>query len=283
LISRRAVPLVLTVLRFVLGPVFLAVYVSPRVPPGRTLLLFAIIVAAIFSDWLDGYAARRLNAVSAAGKLLPNDGSLVEVDSSLARYVEQLDTDFTRSMDDTIAFLEAPLLNRPYGEETSMGRWVTDAFRDAFGADLAFQNPGGLRKTINAGPVKIRDIWEACPFGNSMVIFELTGSEVIKLMDHLSSNPREALHVSGLTGVIDYPNKKSSDLKIGGQAIATEKKYKAVTLSYLTGHFEAYFGLKLGDRYLYDTGQIDREVLIEAARTEKTIVPPSDARLRYKN
>lgn len=70
MISRRAVPLALTVLRFVLGPVFLAVYVSPRIPPGQTLLLFAIIVAAIFSDWLDGYAARRLNAVSAAGKLL---------------------------------------------------------------------------------------------------------------------------------------------------------------------------------------------------------------------
>ena len=59
-------PLFLTSLRFVLAPAFLVAHKYS----GQTVLLFVIVGLAIVTDWLDGFAARRLGVVTVAGKLL---------------------------------------------------------------------------------------------------------------------------------------------------------------------------------------------------------------------
>jgi len=70
LLGRRSIPLAVTLFRFVLGPAFAVAYTSPQISSRRVLLAFGLIGLAIFTDWLDGYAARRLRAVSTSGKLL---------------------------------------------------------------------------------------------------------------------------------------------------------------------------------------------------------------------
>ncbi len=62
----RRLPLSLTVFRVLLGPAFLVAH--SRL--GQVWVLFLIVGLAIVTDWLDGLAARRLQAVSVAGKLL---------------------------------------------------------------------------------------------------------------------------------------------------------------------------------------------------------------------
>lgn len=63
----RHVPMIITLFRFLLGPVFAVVFSRW---PGAWGVLLLIVGAAIFSDWLDGFLARRLGAVSTGGKLL---------------------------------------------------------------------------------------------------------------------------------------------------------------------------------------------------------------------
>ena len=67
---RQLIPMVITLFRLVLGPAFAMVYSSLGVGPGRQALAFLLMVISIFTDWLDGYLARRWNAVSTLGKLL---------------------------------------------------------------------------------------------------------------------------------------------------------------------------------------------------------------------
>jgi CDP-diacylglycerol--glycerol-3-phosphate 3-phosphatidyltransferase len=62
----RMVPLLLTGLRIAMGPAFLIV---DRRQFGAEWLLL-LVWAAMATDWLDGVAARRWNAVTTAGKLL---------------------------------------------------------------------------------------------------------------------------------------------------------------------------------------------------------------------
>jgi cardiolipin synthase len=62
----RMVPLLLTGLRIAMGPAFLIV---DRMQFGAEWLLL-LVWAAMATDWLDGVAARRWNAVTTAGKLL---------------------------------------------------------------------------------------------------------------------------------------------------------------------------------------------------------------------
>lgn len=63
-----ALPNALTILRIVLVPVFVVAFVIPG--EMARLIAFLIFVIAGVSDWLDGFAARKLNAGSDFGRML---------------------------------------------------------------------------------------------------------------------------------------------------------------------------------------------------------------------
>ena len=62
--------------------------------------------------------------------------------------------------------------------ECAMGVLVTDAMRDASGADIAIQNGGGLRASIDAGPVTMGEVLTVLPFQNTLATFRLSGADV---------------------------------------------------------------------------------------------------------
>ncbi len=49
---------------------------------------------------------------------------------------------------------------------------------DAVGADIAYMNRGGIRDTLPAGEVTVRDVWQALPFGNEIVYGRVPGRDV---------------------------------------------------------------------------------------------------------
>src|SRR5271154_2810418 len=63
-----ALPNALTILRIALVPVFAIAFVLPG--DGARLVAFAVFAVAGLSDWLDGFAARKLNAGSDFGRML---------------------------------------------------------------------------------------------------------------------------------------------------------------------------------------------------------------------
>src|SRR5258705_7388492 len=63
-----ALPNALTILRIVLVPVFAIAFVMPG--EAARLVAFGIFVIAGVSDWLDGFAARKLKAGSDFGRML---------------------------------------------------------------------------------------------------------------------------------------------------------------------------------------------------------------------
>ena len=70
---RWNIPNILTVLRIVLIPVFVGLFYLPEgtlAPHDRNFFATAAFALAAFTDWLDGYLARRLNQTSAFGAFL---------------------------------------------------------------------------------------------------------------------------------------------------------------------------------------------------------------------
>lgn len=59
----------LTVLRMLLVPVFMVVYMIESIPFGTLFAAFIFVVASI-TDWLDGYLARKNNIVTNFGKFM---------------------------------------------------------------------------------------------------------------------------------------------------------------------------------------------------------------------
>ena len=63
-----ALPNALTILRILLVPVFVVAFVIPG--PGARIVAVAVFALAGVSDWLDGFAARKLKAGSDFGRML---------------------------------------------------------------------------------------------------------------------------------------------------------------------------------------------------------------------
>jgi len=70
--------------------------------------------------------------------------------------------------------------------ECEMGNLVADAMlarvKDQ-GIDIAFANGGGLRASIDAGPVTMGEVLTVLPFQNTLATFQLKGSDVIAALE----------------------------------------------------------------------------------------------------
>lgn len=67
------IPILLTWLRIILIPLLVGLYYVPAswsIPGGRDLVATVVFVIAAWTDWLDGYLARRWNETSAFGAFL---------------------------------------------------------------------------------------------------------------------------------------------------------------------------------------------------------------------
>lgn len=70
-------------------------------------------------------------------------------------------------------------------EETGMGRLVTAAYLEETGADVAFENAGGIRtgRILEAGNVTYQDVIDTAPFGNYIVTKEITGKDLLEILE----------------------------------------------------------------------------------------------------
>lgn len=149
------------------------------------------------------------------------------------------------------------------GEESAMGNLIADAMRAAVEADLAIANGGGIRadRTYDAGAVLTRrDILTELPFGNTTVLTELPGSQVLLALENGVSQVEKGSgrfpQVSGLTFVYDptaEAGSRVSEVLVGGAPLDLNKVYKVATNDYMLGGGDGYAALG-GGRVIINGG-----------------------------
>jgi 5'-nucleotidase / UDP-sugar diphosphatase len=80
---------------------------------------------------------------------------------------------------------------------------VSDAFlARSFQADLALQNGGGVRVTLDDGPITVGEVYTILPFNNTLVNLTLSGAEVKQSVEDALN--RYAANPGGNTGAFPY-------------------------------------------------------------------------------
>jgi len=69
-------------------------------------------------------------------------------------------------------------------EECLLGNVISDAVLEDTGVDIVFQNGGGIRADIAEGQVTLGDVLTVLPFGNLISTFELSGADVIAVLEN---------------------------------------------------------------------------------------------------
>lgn len=132
---------------------------------------------------------------------------------------------------DTIKAENEPALNRVIGTspveldgvwehirigQTNLGNVITDAYLLATGADIAFENAGGIRASIAAGTVTYGDVINVSPYGNYVVTKKLTGAQIKEMLESSLTIQKNCI-VANDSGEWDaWPNDSGSYLQVGG-------------------------------------------------------------------
>ena len=82
--------------------------------------------------------------------------------------------------------------------ESALGNLIADAQAWKQGTQIAFMNPGGIRKDILAGEVTWGELFDVQPFGNYMVTMDMTGAQIETALEQQWVKPA-FLQIHGIT------------------------------------------------------------------------------------
>ncbi|MCU0835916.1 MAG: bifunctional metallophosphatase/5'-nucleotidase [Chromatiaceae bacterium] len=166
--------------------------------------------------------------------------------------------------------------------ESNFGNWVCDLARDRTGTDIALFNGGGFRASIAAGAVRIKDVYQAFPFGNELVTGSLTGAQIQQALDRSASlDPQDDsggfLQVSGLRYTIAAG--RAVEVTVRGQPLEHGVRYRVVMPDFLAAGGDGYLSLNaMEDRI--DTGTLISDLVMDAFRTGGVVAAANDGRIR---
>lgn len=212
------------------------------------------------------------------GKLVSVDARLVPVTKDLAEdeavkeildgYKAELKSKMEVVVGEAATLLDGERAN-VRTKETNLGNLVADVMRNAVGADVALTNGGGIRASINQGPITLGEIYTVLPFDNTLVKLEVKGADLLGALERgVSAYPNEAgsfLQVSGLSLTFD-PGKPAgqrvTSVTVGGKALDPNAVYTVATNDFMAAGGDGYTMLKSA-KLLADTGIFLRDAMAQ--------------------
>ncbi len=154
--------------------------------------------------------------------------------------------------------------------ETAMGNLIADAMLEATksqGVAAAFMNAGGVRASLEPGTIKYGDAIAVQPFNNTLVLLDLTGSELLAALEHGARVGGGMLHVSRGTSYRIDPAKpegsRVSDVVVAGGPLDPAKTYRLCFNSFTASGGDAHDALKAAKGRRVDTGILDIDAFVE--------------------
>ncbi len=177
--------------------------------------------------------------------------------------------------------------------ECEMGNLVAEAMLDRVadqGITIAIANGGGLRASIDAGPVTMGEVLGVLPFQNTLSTFQVTGADVIAALENGVSRIEDASgrfpQVAGLKYTFDPakpPGARVSEVMVllGGDAwapIDPAATYGLVSNNYVRGGGDGY-AMFVAAANAYDFGPDLADVTAEYLARLQPYTPFIDGRI----
>jgi len=173
--------------------------------------------------------------------------------------------------------------------ECSMGNLVADAMLARVadqGIDIAIQNGGGLRASIEAGTVTMGDVLTVLPFQNTLSTFQVTGAAILAALENGVSQIADGAgrfpQVAGLSFAVDPSQPvgaRVSEVMVGGDPLDPDRVYGVVSNNYVRNGGDGYAMFK-DAMNVYDFGPDLADVTAEYLADNAPYQPYTDGRIR---
>ncbi|WP_299811690.1 bifunctional UDP-sugar hydrolase/5'-nucleotidase [uncultured Roseibium sp.] len=234
----------------------------------------------------------------AVGEPIIIDGQIVENPELVAR-IKALAEPLDEIRQEVVAQATAPIgADREVcrAKVCEMGVLVADAMLERVkdqGVQIAIQNGGGLRASIDGGEITKGEVLTVLPFQNTLSTFELKGSDVIAALENGVSQVEEGAgrfpQVAGLKFSFDATKpagERVSDVMVqdgdGFVPLDPEKVYGVVSNNYMRGGGDGYDIFETNGMNAYDFGPDLADVVSEYLAAQNGYTAYTDDRITVK-
>jgi 2',3'-cyclic-nucleotide 2'-phosphodiesterase (5'-nucleotidase family) len=193
-----------------------------------------LILCFLFSCKQDNYLTR------IEGKRLEVNDSL-KGSQEFEDFIKPYRENVNKGLDSTLAYAVGTYSKNDGELNTAIGNFMADAVKEQSSPifksrtgneiDIVMLNHGGIRAIMSKGNITARTAYEIMPFENSVVVTELKGTWVKKLVEYLTKAKR-AHPISGLSIKVDSDFQLIESL-VDGEKINNDKIYYVATNDYL--------------------------------------------------
>jgi 5'-nucleotidase len=169
-------------------------------------------------------------------------------DAGLSAYLADVRAKSRAELARPVARVQGALSRKenPAGESV-LGDVIADAAvaatRDQ-GAQIGFMNPGGIRKDLEAGEGGVVSFGQAqavLPFGNTLVVMDLTGAQLRRVLEQQWDRPASSdPAILAVSGSVTYdwdgtqpPGRRVLNVKVDGVPLADDRTYRVVANNFL--------------------------------------------------
>ena len=174
-------------------------------------------------------------------------------------------------------------------KESNLANIIADSLIALTGADVAIQNGGGVRASIEKGEITIKDIYTVLPFDNTVVVVEATGKTIWETLEHgVSWYPSAGggfLQVAGMEYTFDAskePGERIVSVTVDGEPIKMDKVYTLAANDFLTGGGDKFTMLAECEEVLR-TKHFLRDSFKEYIQELEVIAPEVEGRITILN
>ncbi|MDD5232354.1 MAG: bifunctional UDP-sugar hydrolase/5'-nucleotidase [Syntrophales bacterium] len=205
----------------------------------------------------------------------PRDPADARIAGIVRGYDDLIRGEFSRAVGETSADLA-----RSSRQESNIGNLVADAMRNAAGAQIAFQNSGGIRTDIPRGKITMEQVFTALPFDNYIVAIDLTGRRIMQILERNARADHGLLQVSGLRVAYDMrnePGTRLAEVSLNGVPLDPERLYRVAVNDFLAAGGDGLAEFREGKNIEY--GDDLREAVVRYLRDRSPVNPKIEGRI----
>jgi 2',3'-cyclic-nucleotide 2'-phosphodiesterase (5'-nucleotidase family) len=216
--------------------------------------------------------------------LLPVTNEIAQVNQEVQALVDAALEQAAGTMDQPVGEAARALHPQRSGE-FALGNLVVDALlaadlSDGSVPDIAMHNNGGIRAPLPKGPITYGQLYAVLPFDNQVIALDLTGEQVLRILEHSVANRSPNMQVAGLAFRFDGTRpagQRVLEATVGGQLLDPEAVYRLVTIDYLAAGGDGQETFLEGENLTY--GDTEVWVVAEYIRAHSPVDPRVEGRI----
>ena len=247
-------------------------------------------VVDLHLEWVERRGKKSL-AVLPEWRLVTTAG--VAADPGVQALVDKYETMLDEELGVVIGRTEVELDTRRASVrtmESNFGSLVAEAMRQGVGADVGLANGGGIRGDRTYAPgteLTRKDILTELPFGNTVVLMELSGADLLAALENGVSRVEDVAgrfpQVAGLALVYDPAAPAGSrvvEVTVGGAPLDPAKIYTVATNDYMAGGGDGYASLGNGKQLIDASGAtLLATMVMDYVEAKGEVAPAVDGRI----